>query len=108
MREATHLRHYSERTEQAYVAWVRRFIVFHGKRHPGELGEREVRAFLSSLAAAGSSATTQNQALSAILFLYGVVLGQRLGRSANLAIIWLECVTPSCWLPRQQLAVWLS
>ena len=79
VREATRLRHYSERTEQAYVAWIRRFIVFHGKRHPRELGEREVTAFLSSLAAGGSSASTQNQALSAILFLYGAVLGQRLG-----------------------------
>jgi integron integrase len=79
VREATRLRHYSERTEQAYVAWIRRFIVFHGKRHPRELGEAEVTAFLSSLASAGSSASTQNQALSAILFLYGAVLGQRLG-----------------------------
>jgi integron integrase len=79
VREATRLRHYSERTEQAYVAWSRRFIVFHGRRHPWELGEREVTAFLSSLATSGSSASTQNQALSAILFLYGVVLGQRLG-----------------------------
>jgi len=79
VREATRLRHYSERTEQAYVAWIRRFIVFHGKRHPRELGETEVTSFLSSLAAAGSSASTQNQALSAILFLYGAVLGQRLG-----------------------------
>jgi integron integrase len=79
VREATRLRHYSERTEQAYVAWIRRFIVFHGKRHPRDLGETEVTSFLSSLAAAGSSASTQNQALSAILFLYGVVLGQRLG-----------------------------
>jgi integron integrase len=79
VREATRLRHYSERTEQAYVAWIRRFIVFHGKRHPRELGEREVTAFLSRLAAGGSSASTQNQALSAILFLYGVVLGRRLG-----------------------------
>jgi integron integrase len=72
------LRHYSHRTEQAYVGWIRRFIVFHGKRHPRELGEREVTAFVSSLAARGVSASTQNQALSAILFLFAAVLGQRL------------------------------
>src|SRR5712691_3959992 len=78
VREAIRLRHYSRRTEQAYVAWIRRFIVFHGKRHPRELGEREVTAFVSSLAARGVSASTQNQALSAILFLFEVVLGMRL------------------------------
>ncbi|MGB7220185.1 MAG: integron integrase [Vicinamibacterales bacterium] len=78
VRRAIRLRHYSRRTEQAYVAWIRRFIVFHGKRHPQELGEREVTAYLSSLAARGVSASTQNQALSAILFLFEVVLGMRL------------------------------
>jgi integron integrase len=57
---------------------MRRFILFHGKRHPRELGEREVTAFLSRLATDGVSASTQNQALSAILFLYEVVLGDRL------------------------------
>ena len=72
------MKHYSRRTEQAYVAWIRRFIVFHGKRHPRELGERDVTAFVSSLAARGVSASTQNQALSAVLFLYEAVLGQRL------------------------------
>ena len=79
VREAIRLRHYSRRTEHAYVAWIRRFIVFHGKRHPQELGEREVTAFLSGLAARGVSASTQNQALSAILFLYEVICGGRLG-----------------------------
>ncbi|PYR24034.1 MAG: integron integrase, partial [Acidobacteria bacterium] len=78
VRQAIRLRHYSRRTEAAYVAWIRRFIVFHRKRHPRELGEREVTAFVSSLASRGVSASTQNQALSAILFLYAVVLGQRL------------------------------
>jgi integron integrase len=78
VRQAIRLRHYSRRTEQAYVAWIRRFIVFHGKRHPRELGEREVTAFVSSLAERAVSASTQNQALSAILFLFEAVLGQRL------------------------------
>jgi len=72
------IRHYSRRTEKAYVAWIRRFIVFHEKRHPGGMGAPEVTAFLSSLAAADVSASTQNQALSGILFLYGAVLGLQL------------------------------
>lgn len=75
VRQAIRLRHYSRRTEQAYVGWIRRFIVFHGKRHPTELGEREVTAFVSDLAARGVSASTQNQALGAVLFLFEVVLG---------------------------------
>jgi site-specific recombinase XerD len=78
VRAAVRMRHYSRRTEKAYVAWIRRFIVFHEKRHPREMGAPEVTAFLSSLAARGVSASTQNQALSAILFLYGAVLGQQL------------------------------
>jgi integron integrase len=78
VRKAIRLRHYSRRTEQAYVSWIRRFIVFNGKRHPRDLGEPEVTAFLSSLAARHVSASTQNQALSAVLFLYDVVMGERL------------------------------
>lgn len=78
VRAAIRLRHYSRRTEQVYVAWIRRFIVFHGKRHPRELGKREVTAFVSSLAARKVSASTQNQALSAVLFLFEVVLARRL------------------------------
>ena len=78
VRQAIRLRHYSRRTEQAYVGWIRRFIVLHDKRHPKELGEREVTAFVSSLAARGVSASTQNQALSAVLFLFEIVLGRRL------------------------------
>jgi integron integrase len=78
VRQAIRLRHYSPRTEHAYVSWIRRFIVFHGKRHPRELGAREVTAYISSLATRGVSASTQNQALSAVLFLFQVVLGQRL------------------------------
>jgi integron integrase len=78
VRAAVRMRHCSRRTEKVYVAWIRRFIVFHEKRHPREMGAPEVTAFLSSLAARGVSASTQNQALSAILFLYGAVLGQQL------------------------------
>ena len=67
--------HYSLRTERAYVLWVRRFIAFHGRRHPREMGVQEVTAFLSSLAVRSQvAAATQNQALAAILFLYREVL----------------------------------
>ena len=85
VRDALRTRHYSRRTERAYVGWIRRFILFHGKRHPAEMGATEVEAFLSSLAVAGRvSASTQNQALAALLFLYGQVLGIELpGRSRN-------------------------
>lgn len=79
VRLAIRARHYSWRTERSYVAWVRRFILFNGKRHPAEMGEREVTAFLSALAVEGRvSASTQNQALSAIVFLYRHVLGVEL------------------------------
>src|SRR5688572_26624224 len=63
--------HYSDRTEEAYLGWIRRFVLFHGRRHPRELGAPEVSAFLSHLAIERRcSASTQNQALSAIVFLY--------------------------------------
>lgn len=75
MRDAVRLRHYSLRTEQSYVQWVRHFILFHDKRHPVMMGSPEVEAFLSHLASdRGVSAATQNQARSALLFLYRVVL----------------------------------
>jgi len=79
IRSALRVRHYSPRTEIAYTRWIRRFIVFHGKRHPREMGEGEVTAFLSSLATDRHlSASSQNQALGAILFLYREVLGREL------------------------------
>jgi integron integrase len=79
VRQAIRARHYSRSTEKAYVSWIRRFIVFHGKKHPAEMGEREVAQFLTSLASkARVSASTQNQALAAILFLYRDVLDQKL------------------------------
>ena len=75
VRRRLRLKHYSLRTEQAYVAWIRRFILFHGKRHPREMGGDEVERFLSDLAVARAvAAGTQNQALSALLFLYREVL----------------------------------
>src|ERR1041384_4254698 len=74
--EAIRALHYSRRTEKTYWYWVRWFVVFHGKRHPRELGAAEVTAFLSWLATERNvAAATQNQALSALLFLYQKVLG---------------------------------
>ncbi|GAA5160446.1 integron integrase [Viridibacterium curvum] len=77
MRERLRVKHYSLRTEQAYLGWVRRFVHFHGLRHPSGMGKAEVEAFLTSLAVERNvAAATQGQALSAILFLYQEVLGQ--------------------------------
>jgi integron integrase len=79
VRDAIRRRHYSYRTEQSYVHWIKRFIYFHGKRHPAQMGAVEVTAFLTHLAKERSVASsTQNQALSSLLFLYGRVLGQPL------------------------------
>lgn len=75
VRNALRVRHYSYRTEESYLAWIKRYILFHGKRHPREMSAAEVTEFLSSLAVEGNvSASTQNQALAAILFLYKQVL----------------------------------
>src|SRR5678816_3044132 len=75
VRRKLRVKHYSLRTEQAYTGWIRRFILASGKRHPRELGGVEVEAFLSRLATEGEvAAGTQNQALSALLFLYRDVL----------------------------------
>ena len=79
VRHAARLRHLARRTEDAYVGWIRRFILFHDKRHPNEMGPDEVVAFLSHLAVDGAvSAPTQNQALAALLFLYRAVLDRPL------------------------------
>ena len=79
LREAIRSRHYSRRTEKAYWYWVRWFVHFHGKRHPAEMGAAEVSAFLGWLATERNvAAATQNQALSALLFLYKRVLGVEL------------------------------
>jgi integron integrase len=85
VRNVMRFKHYSLRTERTYWDWIERFIRFHGMRHPTEMGEAEVGAFLTHLARAGKvAASTQNQALSALLFLYKEVLKQEFG--------WLEGV----------------
>jgi integron integrase len=79
VREAVRARHYGRRTEKAYVHWIKRYIFFNGKRHPAEMGAAEVTRFLTSLAVHRKvAASTQNQALAALLFLYREVLGAEL------------------------------
>ena len=79
VRQTVRLHHYSRRTEEAYIGWVRRYVRFSGIRHPAELGAEDVRRFLTDLAdRAGVSASTHSQALSALLFLYRQVLGREL------------------------------
>ncbi|MGH8622314.1 MAG: integron integrase, partial [Burkholderiales bacterium] len=93
VRETIRRKYYSRRTEEAYLHWIKRFIYFTGKRHPATLGEPEVTAFLSHLAVKlHVAAATQNQALSALLFLYKEVLGQELG--------WLDGVQRATRPPR--------
>ncbi len=116
VREAIRARHYSPRTEKTYIGWVRRFVVFHGKRHPRKMGADEIRTFVSWLATERNvSASTQNQALSALLFLYRDVLGERVGwiegiqlakRPARLPVVLtreeahalLACLDGTSWL----------
>src|SRR5690242_6753667 len=81
LRNFMRTRRYSLRTEQAYLDWIRRFILFHGKRHPRDIAEKEIVEFLTYLATRRNvSASTQNQALSALLFLYQQFLERKLGR----------------------------
>jgi integrase len=84
LRDAIRLKHYAYRTEQTYVDWVYRFIIFHNKRHPQDMGVPEIEAFLTHLAVQKRVASsTQNQALSALLFLYRHVLHQDIGSDIN-------------------------
>jgi integron integrase len=80
VRQAIRTRHYSPRTEETYVHWIKRFIFFHNKRHPAEMAEAEIARFLSNLATESHvSASTQNQALNAVLFLYRQMLRKDIG-----------------------------
>ncbi|SDY09840.1 Phage integrase, N-terminal SAM-like domain [Nitrosomonas halophila] len=97
VRDKLRLKHYSYRTEQSYIAWIKRFIYFHEKRHPNTMEEREIESFLTHLAVKRNVvASTQNQALCALLFLYKEVLGcelawldsmQRAKRPARLPVV---------------------
>ena len=80
VRHVIRKKHYSIRTEQAYTDWIKRFILFHGKRHPKDMGEKEISQYISYLAVKRNvAASTQNQALNAIVFLYKQVLKRELG-----------------------------
>lgn len=80
VKNAIQIRHYSIRTEQAYIFWIKKYIYFHKKKHPVEMGDAEITAFLSHLASARNvSASTQNQALNALVFLYRKVLDVEVG-----------------------------
>ena len=86
VRNKLRVKHYSIRTEQVYVDWIKRYILYHGKRHPNDMGAQDVEAFLTHLAVAGKvAAATQNQAKSAILFLYREVL--------EIKLPWLDNIT---------------
>jgi integron integrase len=85
VREATRVRHLSPKTEKTYIHWIRRYILFHDKRHPQEMGETGINAFLTHFAVVGRvSASTQTQALCAILFLYRAVLKREVGELEGL------------------------
>jgi len=80
VREVMRYKHYALRTEETYWHWIRRYILFHGKRHPRDMGAEQVRVFLSHLATVGGvAAATQNQALNALVFLYREVLHAPVG-----------------------------
>ena len=99
-------KHYSIRTEQAYVDWTRRFILFHNKRHPDEMGEKEISDFLSHLAVEKNvSASTQNQAFSALLFLYQQVLDRKLDFIDNVQRVTRPAKLPVVFTPAEARAV---
>lgn len=86
LRDKLRVKHYSIRTEQSYVGWIKRYIFFHDKRHPKEMGARDIEAFLTHLAVEGKvAAATQNLAKSALLFLYREVL--------EVQLPWLDNIT---------------
>lgn len=86
VRNLIRARHYSIRTEDTYIGWIKRFIFFHGKRHPKDMGEKEIEEFLTDLAVSKNvAASTQNQAFNALLFLYREVLGMNFGTLENVS-----------------------
>ena len=89
VRNRIRLKHYSIRTEEAYIKWITRYILFHNKKHPNEMAEEEISAFLTHLAVDRIvAASTQNQALNAILFLYKEILKKELGEINK--IVWAK------------------
>jgi integron integrase len=106
VRQHIRVKHYSIRTEQAYVDWIRRFILFHHKRHPGAMGEPEITAFLTHLATNRHvAASTQNQAFSALLFLYQEVLDRELEFLDNVQRVKRPPKIPVVFTPEEACAV---
>ncbi len=106
VRDTLRLKHYSYRTEESYVQWIRRYILFHNKRHPKEMGSAEVEAFLTHLAVQEHvAASTQNQALSALLFLYRQVLEQPLALPIDAVRARLSRYLPTVLTPEEVNAV---
>jgi len=105
--DAIRVRHYSIRSEDACVQWIKRYILFHGKRHPKDMGEVEVGAFLSHLATNRNVASsTQNQALDALVFLYKVVLERPLEGIGGVVPGKPLSGCRSCWPSRRSLWCW--
>jgi integron integrase len=106
LKERIRLRHYSYRTEQVYLGWAKRFILFHQKRHPAEMGEAEIRAILSHLAMQRDvAASTQNQALAAVLFLYKHVLEKPIQFGDTVERASRPVRTPEVFTPDEAMAV---
>ena len=123
VRAAVRARHYSRRTEDTYVGWIRRYILFHDKRQPAEMGAPEITRFLTSLAIERKvAASTQNQALSALLFLYrevleldlpwmdGIVRAKR-PQQLRCEAPWIGCsmrepLASPCWIGRRVSSPW--
>ncbi|PYI47522.1 MAG: integron integrase [Verrucomicrobia bacterium] len=106
MRWHLRVKHYSIRTEQAYVDWIRRYILFHGKRHPNEMGERQITQFLTHLAVDKHvAASTQNQAFSALLFLYQQVLERKLDFIDNVQRVTRPSKLPVVFTPSEARSV---
>jgi len=90
VREAIRTKHYSKRTEQAYVQWIKRFIHYHNKQHPAEMSEQEINQYLTHLAVKGQvAASTQNQALCALVFLYREVLKKEIADFSD-SMVWAK------------------
>jgi site-specific recombinase XerD len=101
-----HVKHYSIRTEHAYIDWIRRFILFHHKRHPNEMGEKEITEFLTHLAVEKSvAASTQNEAFAALLFLYQQVFGRKLDFIDNVQRVTRPAKLPVAFTPAEARAV---
>jgi integron integrase len=106
VRRHLRVKHYSIRTEQAYIDWIRRYILFHHKRHPSEMGEKEITGFLTHLAVEKNvAASTQNQAFSALLFLYQQVLEQKLDFIDNVQRVTRPAKLPVVFTPAEARAV---